>query len=318
MDYPPLPRLMLGDNQFFGINHMSEERARAQFMRFQRLDAVMQVLEDAHDLGISTFMCTTHDRVADICRVVRADPGRFPRLRVQPGMPYAHKYANSVTEVGILGTLRRFTPPDGAVSAALRGTRSLAGKDIQGIATVLIDAEMAMFRGLPTPVIWMQNVVVDLLVGLGMHDTLAMFADHVERRYHAQPGFITMSLTDTLDALDRAGIANPLLCTNINKLGFRMSGGIEGYQRALATRPFRAVAMSVFASGAIPPREAIEWVCQQPTIESIVFGASRRSHLASTKALVDEYWSGNAKDGTSVGGLAGHVYTPRRDHIPLS
>lgn len=318
MNQTPLPRLMLGDNQFFGINHMSEERARAQLMQFQRLDAVMQVVADAYDLGITTFMCTTHDRVAEICQVVRAEPERFARLQFQPGMPYAHKYANSVTEVGILGTLRRFIPADGAVSAALRGTRSVASKDIQGIATLLIDAEMAMFRGLPTPVIWMQNVVVDLLVGLGMVDTLAMFAEHVQRRYDAQPGFITMSLTDTLDALDRAGIANPLICTNINKLGFRMSGGIEGYQRALATRPFRAVAMSVFASGAIPPREAIEWVCQQPTIESIVFGASRRAHLASTKALVDEYWSGGAGDGPSASRSVAHVTTPHRDYLPLS
>ena len=27
-----MDRLLLGDNQFFGINHMSEERARAQAM----------------------------------------------------------------------------------------------------------------------------------------------------------------------------------------------------------------------------------------------------------------------------------------------
>ena len=48
--------------------------------------------------------------------------------------------------------------------------------------------------------------------------------------------------------------------------------------------------MSVFASGAIPPREAIEWVCELPNIESIVFGASSRANIASTRELVDEYW----------------------------
>ena len=58
-----------------------------------------------------------------------------------------------------------------------------------------------------------------------------------------------------LDALDRAGVVNPIVCANINKAGFRMSGGIEAYREALEQRPFRGVAMSVFASGAIPPRE---------------------------------------------------------------
>jgi len=82
-----------------------------------------------------------------------------------------------------------------------------------------------------------------------------------------------------------------VVCSNINKIGFRMPGGIDAYQQALRTRPFRAVAMSVFASGAIPADEAIEWVCAQPNIESIVFGASSRAHIASTKALVDRCWA---------------------------
>ena len=48
--------------------------------------------------------------------------------------------------------------------------------------------------------------------------------------------------------------------------------------------------MSVFASGAIPPREAIEWVCAQPNVESIVFGASSRANIHGTRALVAEHW----------------------------
>jgi aryl-alcohol dehydrogenase-like predicted oxidoreductase len=44
----------------------------------------------------------------------------------------------------------------------------------------------------------------------------------------------------------------------------------------------------VFASGAIPPREALEWVCEQPGIESIVFGASSRDHIRATRELVEE------------------------------
>ena len=69
-----------------------------------------------------------------------------------------------------------------------------------------------------------------------------------------------------------------------------MCGGFEAYARALKEKKFRAIAMSVFASGAIPPQEAIEWVCQQPNIESIVFGASSRGNIRNTKDLVNRYW----------------------------
>lgn len=284
-----MDRLIFGDNQFFGINHMSEEKARTQLMQFSGMDAVMEVLDAAYDTGITTFMCTTHDRIADICEIVRKDPVRYSRFTFFPGMPYAHKYADAITDDGMLGAIRRFLPEEGFINAALRGGKSLATKDIQGLITLLVDAEMAMFRGLSTPVIWLQNVVVDLLLGLGFVDAFAIFSEHVRTKYGAEAGFISMNLPMLLDTLELAGIRNPIICSNINKIGFRMAGGIDSYQRALREREFRAVAMSVFASGAIPPEEALEWVCEQPNIESIVFGASGRANIARTKLLVDRF-----------------------------
>ena len=158
------------------------------------------------------------------------------------------------------------------------------------MTTLLIDAEMKMFAGLKTPVIFLQNVVVDLLLGLGFKDAFTVFADHVRGRYDAEPGFITMNLPMLLDVLDEVGIENPIVCSNINKIGFRMCGGIEAYERAMREREFRAIAMSVFASGAIPPAEAIEWVCGLPNLHSIVFGASSARNIRATRELVDQYW----------------------------
>lgn len=283
-----MDKLLFGDNQFFGVNHMSESKAREQAMRFQDMDEIMRVLDVAYDEGIHTFMCTTHDRISEVCDRVRADPQRYSDFKFFPGMPYAHKYADAMTELGPLGAVRRFLPEEGLVNAALRGGRSMAKKDIEGITTLLIDAEMAMFRGLNTPVIWLQNVVVDLLLGLGFNDAFSIFAKHVQDRYSAEPGFITMNLPRLLDVLDRQGIENPIVCSNINKIGFRMSGGIEEYQRCLDQRQFRAVAMSVFASGAIAPREALEWIYEQPNIESVVFGASSPANIRNTRMIVDE------------------------------
>ena len=286
-----MDRLLFGDNQFFGVNHMSEEKARAQSMRFQNIGAVIDVLDTAFDEGIKTFMCTTHDRIAEVCDHMRANPQRYHDFEFYPCMPYAHKYANAMTDYGMLGAVKRFLPEEGLLDAAMRGGMSLAKKDIEGVATLLIDAEMKMFQGLKTPVIFLQNVVVDLLLGLKFKEAFRIFANHVKARYNAEPGFITMNMPMLLDVLDELGIENPIVCSNINKIGFRMCGGFEAYERALKERKFRAIAMSVFASGAIPPDEAIEWVCQQPNIESIVFGASSRSNICSTRNLVSRHWA---------------------------
>jgi hypothetical protein len=284
---PKLDRLLFGDNQFFGVNHMSEEKARSQAMRFQDLDAIMEVLDAAYDEGVTTFMCTTHDRIGEIADRIRQDQARYPAFQFHPCMPYAHKYADAVTEHGMLGAVRKFLPEEGLMNAMLRGGTSIAKQDVEGLITLLVDAEMAMFRGLSTPVVWLQNVVVDLLLGLGFDDAFEIFARHIRTRYNAEPGFITMNLPMLLPVLERVGIENPLVCSNINKVGFRMSGGIEGYLDVLDRHRFRAVAMSVFASGAIPPREALEWINQQPNIESVVFGASSRANIRSTRELME-------------------------------
>lgn len=288
-----MERILFGDNQFFGVNHMSEEKARAQAMKFKDARAIMDVLDSAYDLGIRVFMCTTHDRVGDIADVVRANPARYADFEFYPCMPYAHKYANSVGEVGALETLRRFAP-GGLVESVFKGALSAVTQDAYKLMEILVDAEMKRFAGTKTPIIFLQNVVTDLLLGLRLHPMLAAFGRYVKEKYGAEPGYITMNLPVLVSALEQGGIENPIVCANINKIGFRMCGGIDAYREVLRSGRCRAIAMSVLASGAIPPREAIEWVCSLEGLQSIVFGASSAGNIRQTKELIDRAWGPRA------------------------
>jgi len=281
-----MDRILFGDNQFFGVNHMSEEKARAQAMRFQDTAAVIEVLEDAYAEGIRTFMCTTHERISEVCDHFRANRDKYPDFKFYPCMPYAHKYANAAAELGVLGAVRSFLPAENAFGALLKGGMSLARKDIEGLASLLIDAEMKMFAGLTTPIVFLQNVATDFLLGLGFDEALRIFADCVRAQYGAEPGFITMNAPALVARLDKVGIKDPIICTNINKIGFRMSGGMDAYESLIASGRCRLIAMSVFASGALPPEEALQYVCSRPQIKSIVFGASSRRNIAQTSRLI--------------------------------
>ena len=68
-----LQKILFGDNQFFGVNHMSEEKARAQSMRFADNESIINVLDKAYAEGIKVFMCTTYDRVGEIAPGMYAD-----------------------------------------------------------------------------------------------------------------------------------------------------------------------------------------------------------------------------------------------------
>ncbi len=282
-----MDRILFGDNQFFGVNHMSEEKSRAQSLRFRDTASIMKVLDIAYGTGIRTFMCTTHDRIAEVCDVIRQNPSRYPDFKFYPGMPYAHKYANAVTEEGALGALKKFTAGS-MLGTIAKGGKALATQDVVGLMRLLVDAEMKMFEGLSAEVIFLQNVLVDLILGLDLKKVFVEFSKYVKECYHAEAGFFTMNLPRLLDVLEDVGIENPIICSSINKIGFRMCGGIEAYEMAIKEKRFRPIAMSVMASGAIAPHEAIEYVCGQVEIESIVFGASTKAHIRETVDLINE------------------------------
>ena len=283
-----MERILFGDNQFFAVNHISDEKSRAQAIKFKNDDAIIKTLDYAREAGINTFMCTTHDRIARICDVIRANPEKYENFKIYPCMPYAHKYANAVTELGIQGTIKQYVPGN-LFGTIFKGGMAFVSKDFLQIMELLIDAEMKMFKGIKTPVIFLQNVITDLLLGLGMVEVLKSFYDYIKKKYNAEAGFITMNMPKLLDTLEDAGITNPIICFSMNKVNFRMSGGKDLYEETLKTRKLRAIAMQVLGGGAISPKEALEYVSELPNIESILFGASSKANIENTVATIHHY-----------------------------
>jgi len=283
-----MDKILFGDNQFFAVNHVSDEKSRAQSIQFKEDAAIIKILDQAIDVGINTFMCTTHERIANICNYIRLNPKKYQNFNIYPCMPYAHKYANAVTELGIMGTIKNYIP--GSIFGTFaKGGFALMSKDFIKLMELLIDAEMKMFKDLNTPVIFIQNVIVDMILGLKMYDIFKSYDQYIRTKYNAEPGYITLNMPLLLDSLNSVGIMNPIICSSINKIGFRMSGGVEIYEKYLSEKQFRPIAMQVLASGALHPSEAIEYLGKFPNIESVLFGASTKSHIQETKMLINKH-----------------------------
>ena len=283
-----MDKALFGDNQFFAVNHLSDEKSRQQSIQFRENTAILKVLDSAMDIGINTFMCTTHDRIANICEHMRNHPERYGNFNIFPCMPYAHKYANAVTELGIMGTIQQYVPGN-LFGTFAKGGLALLSKDFAKLMQILIDAEMKMFKGINTPVIFIQNVITDMILGLKMYDVFVEYDQYIRKKYNVEPGYITMNMPKLLDVLNSLGIVNPIICSSINKIGFRMSGGKTLYEKYLEEKEFRPIAMQVLAAGALRPKEAIEYLGQFPKIESVLFGASSKAHIQETKDLINKF-----------------------------
>lgn len=288
-----MDRIIFGDNQFFGINHMSEEKAQAQLERFRDNGAIVDVLDAAYSEGVRGLMFSTHDRVREICSHFRSNYSRYPGARFYPVVPYAHKYAAAVAEKGILGVARdAFLTNNSATGLAgtiVHGGIGMLTQDPLELMKVLVDAELLMFRGLQLGVVFLQNIVADMLLGLHMGDVLVRFSEYVSKHYGVEAGFMTMNLPAMVGCLKDCGMRNPIVCASVNKIGYLMNPSREAYELAIASGGFRPVAMSILASGAVPAAEAVQYVSSLSNIESFVFGASSKSNIVSTKSLIEQF-----------------------------
>jgi hypothetical protein len=283
-----MERILFGDNQFFGVNHVSDEKSRAQMMKFKEDKTILRTIDIAREEGVNTFMCTTHDRIGNICDLIRQEPDKYKGFNIYPCMPYAHKYANAVTELGIVGTLKQYVPGN-FFGSLFKGGIAFVSKDYMAMMELLIDAEMKMFKGINTPVIFIQNVLTDLIMGLGMKDVLKEYHEYIIKKHNAEPAYITMNMPMLLDMLESVGIKNPIICSSINIDGFRMSGGKELYEHTLKTRQVRGMAMQVLSGGATPVKQALQYVCGLPNVESILFGASSKGNIHETVSLIRQF-----------------------------
>ena len=282
-----MDKILFGDNQFFGVNHVSDEKSRAQLIKFKNDEAIIHVLDIAMDAGVETFMCTTYARIGNICKHIKANPVKYKNYKIYPCMPYAHKYANAVTELGMMGALKSYMPGN-IFTTALKGGMAFLSKDYEKMMELMIDAEMKMFEGVNTPVIFLQNVVTDLLLGLRAYKLLYAFSAYVQKKYGAEAGFITMNLPLLHKVLLEGGIENSIICTSFNKEGFRMSGGTKAYEAIAAQNNARIIAMQIFGGGFIAPQEAIAYVNSVPGIHSILFGASSAANIKQTVGLIHQ------------------------------
>lgn len=288
----PIDKIVFGDNQFFGINHMSQEKAQQLSEKFYDISNIFKVYNYAFDAGIRAIMLNSNDRAKDICAYFRSNQTKYADISWYPSIPYPHKYANLISEKGIIPTINDVLFKDntalGVLGLMAKGGAAILGKDAVKIMQMLIDIEIRMFKGLNIKVIFLQNIITDLLLGYEIKEIFVEYCEYVRKKYNVLPGFITQNMPILKSKLELWGIKEVVICTSFNKIGYLMSPDVKSYIEASENNDsakYQLMAMSTLASGAIPAKEAYEFILRQK-IQSVVFGASTNQHILETKELI--------------------------------
>lgn len=289
----PIDKIIFGDNQFFGINHMSQEKAQQLAEQFYDLSNIVNVYQIAFDAGIRAVMLNSNDRAKSICEHFRNNQYEYPELNWYPSIPYPHKYANLISEKGIIQTINEILFKDnsafGMIGMIANGSAAVFGKDAIKLMKMLVDMEMRMFKGLNVKAIFLQNIITDLLLGYEVKEIFVEYCNYIKTKYKVLPGLITQNMPKLLDRLKEWQIEEVIICSSFNKIGYLMSPDIESYIKAADQNDpskYQLMAMSTLASGAIKAKEAYEFINRQ-NVQSVVFGASSRRHIEETVELIN-------------------------------
>lgn len=283
-----LDKIILGDNQFFGINHRSQEKAEEMLKRFGNIDNIFEVYDNAFDCGVKAVMLNSNDKAVAICDRFRANKSKYGDIAWYPSMPYAYKYANMVNELGIFPaineTIFKGNTAKGVLGMISKGVTMAVTKDAMKMMEMLIDVEYKMFRDLNVRVFFLQNIITDLILGYDIKEVFEHFCDYIRKKYKVTPGFVTLNMPYLKSKLEEWGIEDVVICSSINAAGFNMHPSKEEYDKVVAANDptkYQLMAMNVLASGSITVQQSFDYI-NSLNIQSVVFGASSKGHIQST------------------------------------
>ena len=283
-----LDKIILGDNQFFGINHRSQEKAEEMLKRFGNINNIFEVYDNAFECGVKAVMLNSNEKAMAICDRFRENKAKYGDIAWYPSIPYAYKYANMVNELGIFPAINeaifKGNTTKGVLSMMAKGVTMAVTKDALKLMEMLIDVEYKMFRDLNVKVFFLQNIITDLILGYGIKEVFEHFCEYLRKKYKVTPGFVTLNMPYLKSKFEEWGIEDVVICSSINAAGFNMHPSKEEYDKVIAANDpskYQLMAMNVLASGSITVKESFDYI-NSLNVQSVVFGASSKNHIQST------------------------------------
>jgi hypothetical protein len=282
----PLRNLLIGDNSFIGVSHLSQERARE---RIERLDvrSIIQVIETALSSGATGYTFSTHPLNLHILEALRES--RFDALDLYPVLPYAQGYVRLANERGMRGLIDEFLSRlslSEKLRATLQGGLSMLRSDLIGVIKAYLDVELAGYLNVKPKnarlrSVLLHEVVTDLCLGLQHINLLDAFASHIREKYQANPGFVTYNLVSLVNLFRKSSLAldDVVIMTPFNGIGYQMSSTVKSCEACLSTlNGTEVIAMSIMAGGYLNLDQALDYIKTLPTLSGVALGVSSKQH----------------------------------------
>ena len=277
-------KIILGDNQFFGINHFDLEKGEKTKLKFDSTKKIEAFINDSLDIGLDGFIINSNERGYEIVNSSKFDLTK----EIHYSIPYPHKYASMVNENGMMSLFEHVIKNTSLIKNIIGGVKLVATQNLKSITPLALNLEVPknLKKG---SYVYMQNIITDLLLGMGRGDILVEFIKSVYNMGY-KPGIITLNpiMFDKLlkNEQEAEWLKDLIVCFNINKEGFNVFPSLDFVEDFIESSPkYKLMGMSIFASGAANIPHSINYI-KKLKLDYVVFGSSRLENIKSNFNLL--------------------------------
>jgi len=281
--------ILLGDNPFFGVSHLSQEIARQKAAKSQNFNNILDVMNSSFNLGINKMVVSTHPQINNLIQHIKNNSQLIDKFEFYPILPYAQGYVSKVNEMGMINALKDILKSasfQNKISIIAKGGLGALRKDFFKLFKVLIDIELLKLQDSKINTVFLHDVLTDLALSLGMKKVFQTFQEHIHEKHKAKSGLVTKNFPLLVSRLKEWNLEFQHIMTSFNPIGFQMNPNREQCESALSEYDGEVIAMSVLAGGFLKLQEAQHYLSTLPEIKTLVVGVSSPEHAKTTFELL--------------------------------
>ncbi len=282
--------LLVGDNPFHGVSHLSQERARERSQEVTNPEYCAKLVRLSMDNSAEGFMFSISETTLAILRILSRN-GKMPRLyAIAPAASDYVRLASRMGTPGLAMYLAKQIAVSGNYRAIANGFKGVITQNPVNLMKAYVFYELYRIKSVTTrslnPYCFLLH---ELVTEMGLALNLEwLFKEYIEFlcALKIKPGFETRNSARLIESLTKWGLdlTKIVIVAPYNKVGFQMSPSREECEKALMNVPdTEVIAMSVLASGYIKLPEAVDYINSIPGLKGIVVGVSREQQARDFK-----------------------------------
>lgn len=289
--------ILVGDNPFHGVSHLSQEKARVRGDAVTTPEYAADLVMISLENGADGFMFSVSENTLSMLRIIHKRE-KSGRLRLYAIIPSAYEYVRLSGQTGTSGLAKKFAKQmvtSGNVSAIISCLRGVTKADPASLMRGFLYYEVSKIKssagkqadldsmflheivtdmGLALNLQWLFNLYIDFMLGLGI-----------------KPGFETRNFAFLVKKFREWTInfREIMIAAPFNKVGFQMAPSKLECEQALTSLPEpNVVAISILAAGYLNLPEAAKYIKSLPNLKGLAVGISKERHACETFKLLKE------------------------------